>query len=208
MNYYYKYYQYTINEGISENKKDLEFIDSSLNQTTHFPMLLDLADNLFKHPDLLAPGPPDQNLMAAPHFEFNDKNPGQIYAVRKSSYQLCAEAYDDLVETDLAIQNFQLAYQAYEKENCKNILWEINYWISYSFALLNGTRYNEARKKSETCIALIDGLELDPEQSQHLYLPVFINLGAIYMRQMQLDNAEIYLFKALNICINATPIGC
>ena len=200
INYYYKYYQYTINEGISENKKDLEFIDSSLNQTTHFPMPLDLANNLFKHPDLLAPESPDQNLMAAPHFEFNDKNLGQIYAVRKSSYQLCAEAYDDLGETDLAIQNFQHAYQAYEKENCKNILWEITYWISYSFALLNGTRYNEARKKSETCIALIDGLELDLEQSQHLYLPVFINLGTIYMRQMQLDNAEIYLFKALNIC--------
>lgn len=45
-------------------------------------------------------------------------------------------------------------------------------------------------------------------ESIFLFTQIFINLGTICMRQMQLDNAEIHLFKALNICKNATPIGC
>lgn len=206
--YRFRFYESTIYAWNSENKRALAVIDGCLSQNHENPMPLDQLYDLLilKHTVLLELKQPEQSLAVIDQiFRLIRENQDMIYPDKKELYRMRAETYDELEETELSIQYFQLALQEYEKEHSRDIFWEILFCTNYSLALMNGGCYNEARKTAETCIALIDEMKLEPGQYNYAYQPVFLNLGIICMRQLQLDHAENYFFIALDLCRKTAP---
>lgn len=205
--YLYRYYESAVYEWNSESKKALAVIDSCLSEREKLPMMPAQQCNflILKHTILLNLKQTEQCLAVIDEilnlfYAHADESENPTHLDAKELYHLRAVTYDEMENSKLSLHNFRLSLQEYEKENDRNTFWEILFLTDYTLALMNSGLYSDARKAGERCIAIIDELEVDTEQYNSLYVSVYINLGIICLRQIQLDPAETYLYKALHLC--------
>ncbi len=129
-----------------------------------------------------------------------EAEPGRIVASGKEFYKMRAEILDDQGDTEEAVQNFKRSFQEYEKEEKKDVWWEINYWTSLGLTYIYGYHYDEAKEVLSRAIVLAEKISVSREEYKFALLPVYLNMGLLYMRTMEYDKAEHYLFAALNLC--------
>lgn len=210
--YPYRYFECSIYLANSENKKALEVINSCLNKHQELSMTpRQQCDFLIRKHTILLDLKQTETCLAVIdeilrlyHEHTNEvENPTGLDL--KELYHMRAVTYDEMENHELSLQNFALSLQEYEKEKDRDIFWDILFLTDYSLALMNSGSYNEARKAAEMCITIIHEVEPDANQYNYLYLPVYLNLGIICMRQLQLDQAETYFYKALNLCRRIAP---
>lgn len=126
--------------------------------------------------------------------------PSQIYGCTKNLYKMRAEILDEQGKREEAIQNFQQSLIEYEKEQKQDIFWEISYWTSLGLTYIYGLRYDEAKKALERAGMLAETVSDGREEYNYILIPIYLNKGLIYMRLMEYDKAEYYLFASLNLC--------
>lgn len=126
--------------------------------------------------------------------------PDRFSGCMKKLYQMRAEILDGQGKREEAIQSFKQALQEYEKEKKPDIFWEISYWTSLSLTYIYAYRYNEAKQVLNRTIELAEKVSGGREEYNYVFIPIYLNMGLIYMRTMEYDKAEYYLFAALNLC--------
>lgn len=126
--------------------------------------------------------------------------PDRFAGSRKVLYKMRAEILDEQGNTEEAVQSFRQSLQEYEKEEKQDIWWEISYTSSLSLAYIHGYRYDEAEEILNRTIASVDKISVGRKEYKFALLPIYINMGLLYMRMMEYDKAEHSLFAALNLC--------
>lgn len=130
----------------------------------------------------------------------NDSRPGLVFADLKDIHKMRAEILDEVGRAEESLREFQFAQEEYEKSQNKDIFFEISLLTNWALACIHSFRYGEAKRIGKRCTAVVDKLKLDSRQYNFVFIPIFLNLGLVYMRLMELDLAETYLFMALNLC--------
>lgn len=136
-----------------------------------------------------------------------DAEPDRFADSRKEIYKMRAEVLDEQGDTEGAVQNFRQSWQEYNSflqyhgtEAQRDVWWEISYWSSLSLAYIHGYRYGEAKEALNRNIALAEKISVGREEYRFDLLPAYMNMGLLYMRMIEYDKAEHYLFAALNLC--------
>lgn len=129
-----------------------------------------------------------------------EAEPDGLAVGRKELYKMRAEILDEQGNMEEALHNFRQSMLEYEKEEKKDVWWEISYWSSLSLAYIHGYHYNEAKEALCRIIASAEKISVGREEYKFALLPAYLNMGLVYMRMMEYDKAEHYLFAALNLC--------
>lgn len=203
ISYNLSYFKCAILMQGNQNRKALDLIHDCYKQMDESPMTLDLYYQflMVEYWICLDQGHTDRCFEILDQIlSLIDLQSGLVSVDPKQIHKMRAEILDEVGRTEESLREFQFTQEEYEKSKNKDIFFEISLLTNWALACIHGFRYGEAKRLGKRCTTLVDRLKLDSGQYSFAFIPVFLNLGLVYMRLMELDLAETYLFMALNLC--------
>lgn len=201
--YTYIFYWCAILDQKDRHEEMLQLIHNSLQNMEEIPDLVSIRYKLLltEYNGWMGLGKLDECLKVTDKIrDLVKAEPSQLYGCMKNLYKMRAEILDEQGKREEAIQNFQQSLIEYEKEQKQDIFWEISYWTSLGLTYIYGLRYDKAKKALERAGMLAEKVSDGREEYNYILIPVYLNKGLIYMRLMEYDKAEYYLFASLNLC--------
>lgn len=164
----------------NQNRKALDLINDCYKQMDESPMTPDLYYQflIVEYWACLDLGYTDRCFEILDRIlHLNDSQPEPVFADLKHIHKMRAEILDEVGRAEESLREFQFAQEEYEKSQNKDIFFEISLLTNWALACIHSFRYGEAKRIGKRCTTLVDKLELDSQQYNFAFIPIFLNLG-------------------------------